>query len=149
MKSPNIEFATKQMAAAPELRAPDGSGVRELLSLPGGGMAHFELAPGQISIPVAHRTVEEIWLFLTGQGQMWRRQGEREDIVDVGPNVSITIPLGTSFQFRCTGSEQLTAVGVTMPPWLGEGEAYVVKGKWEPTVPPKPAQKGYSHVQND
>ncbi|MBT6145256.1 MAG: cupin domain-containing protein [Gemmatimonadetes bacterium] len=122
------------MAATPELCAPDGSKVRELLGLPAGGMAHFELAPGQISIPVAHRTVEEIWLFLHGQGQMWRRQGEREEIVEVCPGVSITIPLGTSFQFRCTGSDPLAAVGVTMPPWPGAGEAYEVAGKWEPTI---------------
>ena len=54
------DFATKQMSTTPEHVAPDGSYVRELLSLQGGGMAHFELAAGQTSIAVAHQTVEEM-----------------------------------------------------------------------------------------
>ena len=105
-----------------------------LLELRGGGMAHFELAPGEISIPVAHRTVEEIWFFLSGRGEMWRKLDEREEVVPVDPGVCLTIPLGTHFQFRSFGSRPLTVLGVTMPPWPGEGEAYEVKGKWEPTV---------------
>ena len=115
--------------------APDGSDVRILLALNGGGMAHFELAPGQTSIATTHRTVEEIWFFLSGRGKMWRKQDGREEVVPVDPGVCLTIPLGTHFQFRSFGYEPLSALGVTMPPWPGEGEAIVVEGKWEPTVP--------------
>ncbi len=128
-------FTTMLLPATPDAVAPDGSDVRVLLSLRGGSMAHFTLAPGRISIAVTHRTVEEIWLFLSGCGQMWRRQDEREEIVTVEAGVCLTIPLGTHFQFRTLGDEALTAVGVTMPPWPGEGEAVVVEGKWVPTVP--------------
>ena len=46
-------------------------------------------------------------------------------------NVSVTIPLGTHFQFRAVGVEPLMIVGVTMPPWPGDGEAVVVPGTWE------------------
>ena len=129
------EFKTMRIPVARTAVAPDGSDVRVLLGLKGGGMAHFELAPGETSTAVTHRTVEEIWLFLSGRGEMWRRQGEREEIVAVEPGVCLTIPLGTSFQFRSFGYEALGAVGVTMPPWPGEGEAMVVQGKWQPTVP--------------
>jgi len=97
-------------------------------------MAHFELPPGQTSIAVAHRTVEEIWFFLTGRGEMWRKQNDREKVVPVEPGVCLTIPLSTHFQFRSFGYEPLVAVGVTIPPWPGEDEAYKVTGKWEPTV---------------
>ena len=97
-------------------------------------MAHFELAAGQTSTAVAHRTVEEIWLVLSGRGEMWRKQGAREEVVTVERGVCLTIPLGTHFQFRSLGGEPLAAVGVTMPPWPGEGEAYEVAGKWEPTA---------------
>jgi mannose-6-phosphate isomerase-like protein (cupin superfamily) len=65
---------------------------------------------------------------------MWRSQGERQDIVDVGPGISVSIPVGTRFQFRCDGAEPLVAVGVTMPPWPGADEAQPVQGPWEPTV---------------
>ena len=124
------EFDTKRLPAARDLAAPDGSDVRVLLGLGGGGMAHFELPPGRTSIAVTHRTVEEIWFFLSGSGEMWRRQGEREEIVPVERGVCLTIPLGTHFQFRAMGNEPLAAIGVTMPPWPGDDEAVRVDGAW-------------------
>jgi mannose-6-phosphate isomerase-like protein (cupin superfamily) len=128
-------FGTKQLPAARDVVAPDGSDVRVLLGLARGGMAHFVLAPGQISTAVTHRTVEEIWYVLSGRGEMWRRQGDREEVVAMEPGVCLTIPLGTHFQFRSLGTEVLAVVGVTMPPWPGEGEARVVEGTWRPTLP--------------
>lgn len=116
--------------------APDGSDVRVLLGVAGGGMAHFELGAGETSVAVFHLTVEEIWYFLAGRGQMWRRLGEEEACVDVGPGVCLTIPVGTRFQFRSLGPEPLAAVAVTIPPWPGPGEAVVTDGPWPPTVEP-------------
>src|SRR6516165_9098546 len=113
-------FTTKRLPVSRDAIAPDGSDMRILLGLSGGGMAHFELAPGQTSIAVAHRTVEEIWFFLGGQGEMWRKQDGREEVVAVERGVCITLPLGTHFQFRALGKESLTAVAVTMPPWPGD-----------------------------
>ena len=98
-------------------------------------MAHFELPPGQTSKAVTHRTVEEIWFVLAGRGEMWRTQKEQpEMIVQVESGMCLTIPLGTHFQFRSFGTEPLSALGITMPPWPGEGEAMMVQGKWEATV---------------
>lgn len=129
-------FDTRRLPADPEALAPDGSDVRTLLNLERGSMAHFEIAPGQTSLASAHRTVEEIWYFLGGRGEMWRKLGNQEEVIPVGPGVCITIPLGTYFQFRCLGDEPLSAIGVTMPPWPGEGEAYEVRGIWPPTLQP-------------
>jgi mannose-6-phosphate isomerase-like protein (cupin superfamily) len=128
------EFATKRLPQLCDAIAPDGSEVRILFQLDGGSMAHFQLAPGLTSLAVTHRTVEEIWFFVSGRGEMWRAQGGREEIVDVGSGVCLTIPLGTRFQFRALGDEPLAAIGVTMPPWPGEGEAIIVQGQWEPLV---------------
>jgi mannose-6-phosphate isomerase-like protein (cupin superfamily) len=127
-------FDTKSLPATPDVAAPDGSHVRILLRLDGGSMAHFELATGRTSIPVAHRTVEELWYILSGRGEMWRRDEHNEEVTPIEPGVCISIPLGTAFQFRSTGSEPLTAVAITMPPWPGEDEAYAVEGKWEPKL---------------
>ncbi len=129
------EFDTRRLPPAPDAVAPDGSDVRILLGLRGGGMAHFELGPAETSTAVTHRTVEEIWYFLSGRGKLWRRQAGSEQIVPVEAGVCLTIPLGTEFQFRSFGYLPLAAVGVTMPPWPGDGEAVVVAGKWQPTVP--------------
>jgi len=128
-------FATKLLPVQRDVIAPDGSNVRLLLGLKGGGMAHFELAPGETSTPIVHRTVEEIWYFLAGRGQMWREKDGHDEIVDVRAGIALTIPLGTHFQFRAFGYTPLSAVGVTMPPWPGDGEAIVVSGPWQPTVP--------------
>ncbi len=125
-------FETKRLPERPDVTAPDGSDVRVLLGLKGGTAAHFELAPGLTSQAVAHRTVEEIWYFVSGRGEMWRSQGGVEETVAVGPGVCLTIPLGTRFQFRSFGPEPLAAVGVTMPPWPGAGEAVAVEGRWAP-----------------
>ena len=123
-------FATLTLPDRPDVTAPDGSDVRILPGLAGGGMAHFELAPGKVSKAIRHRTVEEIWYIVRGVGQMWRRQDGREEITDLSAGTCLTIPLGTHFQFRSTGGEPLSAVAVTMPPWPGEDEAVLVDGKW-------------------
>ena len=128
-------FETKQLPPTRDAVAPDGSDVRVLLRLAAGSMAHFELAPRQTSTAVTHRSVEEIWLVLSGRGEMWRRLGDYEEIVPLETGVCLTIPRGTHFQFRALGLGPLAAVGVTMPPWPGEGEVLVVPGPWAPTVP--------------
>lgn len=127
-------FTTMTLPPEADVYAPDGSAVRRLLRLRGGSMAHFQLAPGQVSLAVHHRTVEEIWYCLAGQGEMWRRQGEQESVVALRAGVCLSIPLGTCFQFRAMGNEPLSAVAVTMPPWPGENEAQVVAGPWTPTI---------------
>jgi mannose-6-phosphate isomerase-like protein (cupin superfamily) len=129
-----MTFETKAIGADPDAIAPDGSEVRVLCQLARGGLAAFSLAPQAVSKAVAHRTIEEVWYFVSGHGRMWRKLGEHEAIVEVGPGVSISIPTGTHFQFRCDGSEPLIAIGATMTPWPGEGEALPVEGTWQPTV---------------
>ena len=91
-------------------------------------MAHFQLAAGQVAKAVTHRTVEEVWFVVSGQGQMWRQHGDHEEVVPLEPGVCLTIPVGTHFQFRASGVSGVAAVAVTMPPWPGEGEAVLVSG---------------------
>src|SRR3972149_5939399 len=102
-------FSTKRLPARPDTVAPDGSDVRVLLELSGGSLAHFEFPPGQTSTAVAHRTVEEIWYFVNGRGEMWRKLKDHEEVVPVDPGVCVTLPLGTHFQVRSLGSGPLAA----------------------------------------
>ena len=125
------DFETKRLPLTPDVVAPDGSDVRVLARTERGSMAHFELAPGRASAAIRHRTVDEIWFVLSGRGEIWRKQGGREDIVALESGVSVTIPVGTYFQFRASGDTSLEAVGVTMPPWPGDTEAVPVSGKWK------------------
>jgi mannose-6-phosphate isomerase-like protein (cupin superfamily) len=130
------KFETMALPSRPNVLAPDGSQVRILLRLDGGSMAHFRLDPGQTSIAVAHRSVEELWYVVSGRGEMWRRQEEREEIAQLEAGACVSIPAATSFQFRCVGVEPFCAVAVTMPPWPGEDEASAVEGVWPPQVGP-------------
>ena len=128
------DFETMTLPDQPDVLAPDGSQVRILLRLTGGSMAHFRLEPGQTSIAVAHRTVEELWYVVSGRGEMWRKQADREEVVGLRTGSCVSIPVGAAFQFRCSGDEPFSAVTVTMPPWPGEDEAYAVDGVWQPQV---------------
>ena len=118
-------FAKMHLPAEATVTAPDGSHVRELLSLPSGSAAHFELPPGAVSRAGRHRSVDEIWFILAGRGEMWRRDGRFEEVVTLHPDLCLTIPVGTSFQFRAIGDSPLSAFAVTMPPWpAGSGDEW-------------------------
>ena len=129
-----MTFDTKTIGAAPDAIAPDGSEVRVLCQLSRGGLAVFSLPPGAVSKAIAHHTVEELWYVISGRGRIWRKLGQSEEVTELGPGLSLSIPTGTDFQFRCDGSEPLIVIGATMPPWPGEAEAFRVEGTWHPTV---------------
>ena len=123
-------FATTHVTRVKQERAPDGSCVLPLLSIQSGALALFELRAGQVSRAIRHRSVSEIWLVLSGQGSMWRQQGEREEIVALEEGACVSIPVGTAFQFRCDAGGPLRVAAATMPPWPGDEEAVFVPGKW-------------------
>jgi len=125
------DFQTARAGRVADALAPDGSEIRLLGAVRGGSVVHCTLPPRRTSRAVRHRTVEEIWYVLGGRGQVWRRQGTREEVVDVEPGVALTIPLGVYFQFRTVGSEPLRFVIVTIPPWPGAEEAVRVKDHWK------------------
>ena len=127
-------FATAKLPDAFDLLAPDGSEVRVLAGVARGGMAHFRLPAGETSRAVRHRTVEEIWYILQGQGEVWRSANGREEITALSPGVCLTIEAGTAFQFRAFGEGALAILGVTMPPWPGSAEAIPVDGRWPATA---------------
>lgn len=127
-------FDTKQLGGEYDVLAPDTSEIRLLVSTTRGSLAHGTLPPGRVSLAMAHWTVEEVWYVTEGRGQVWRKQGGRETVVDVKPGTALTIPTGAHFQFRVTGPEPLRFVMCTMPPWPGEQEAARVPDHWPVTV---------------
>ena len=94
------DFATRLLPAAPDAYAPDGSEVRLLCQLAGGSMAHFRLPPRACSTAVVHRTVGELWFVVAGEGELWRSREGVVETVALRPGVAVSIPVGTSFQFR-------------------------------------------------
>lgn len=126
-------FESHTLPADCDVLAPDGSQIRLLHSLDAVSVAHCRLPAGAVTIPVQHRTVEEVWYIIAGAGEVWRRQNEREETLAVAAGTSLTIPLGTQFQFRALGAAPLDIIIVTSPPWPGEDEAVVLDaGRWQP-----------------
>jgi mannose-6-phosphate isomerase-like protein (cupin superfamily) len=110
--------------------APDGSEIRLLPTVSGGGLCHSTLNRGKTSFAVQHKSVEEIWYVLSGEGEIWAKLNEEEEVIPLNTGVSLAISPRTHFQFRTTSSEPLRMLIATMPPWPGPQEAVPVSGHW-------------------
>ena len=113
-----------------DVLAPDGSEIRLLANTERGSSTHCTLPVNGTSMAGIHRTVEEIWYCLQGQGQIWRKRDDQEGEVTLSPGVSVSIPQHTQFQFRNTGIEPLIIIITTMPPWPGAEEWVRVEEHW-------------------
>lgn len=123
-------WATVQLPEGYAYHAPDGSEIRLLPEVDGGGMSHCTLPAGSVSGAVYHKTVDEIWYFISGSGEVWRKHEQEEAVDQVGNGVCLSIPSGTRFQFRNTGSAPLCFVIATIPRWPGAEEAVHTDGHW-------------------
>ena len=128
---------TRKLTRAAVEVAPDGSQIRRLLAVRGGSCAHCTLYPGDTSKAMRHRSVEEIWFVLRGRGQLWRKRGKAEQVVDLATGLCASIPTGVHFQVRNTGQEILEFILCTMPPWPGAVEAVRVPDHWPEAGRPK------------
>jgi mannose-6-phosphate isomerase-like protein (cupin superfamily) len=113
----------------PDAIAPDGSEIYfRVADAERASLVEVVLQPGRTSRPIRHRTVEEIWHFMAGAGNVWLRSpdGAVDSIRNVETGVTVTIPTGWAFQFQATGSEPLRFLCFTSPPWPGDDEAVPV-----------------------
>ena len=126
---------TRTFPVTPDARSPAGAEIRYLMEGETGGMIHSIVPAGQVNRATVHATVSEFWHVLSGQGQIWRRDDMGEETALLSAGVSIDIPVGTAFQYRCTGIDSLKFLCITMPRWPGDEEATVIEGPWKPTAP--------------
>lgn len=129
---------TRPLPETPDARSPAGAEIRYLMGGSTGNMIHSTVPPGQVNRATVHATVSEFWHVLFGRGEIWRRDESGEEVTVLTPGVSIDIPVGTAFQYRCTGAEALRFLCITMPPWPGDVEATLIEGPWAPTAPDGP-----------
>ena len=119
---------TRSLPETSDARSPAGAEIRYLMGGTTGDMIHSTVPPGQVNRATVHATVSEFWHVLSGQGEIWRRDESGEEVTVLTPGVSIDIPVGTAFQYRCAGAEALRFLCVTMPPWPGDAEATRYRG---------------------
>lgn len=123
-----------RLPAQADAKSPAGADIRFIMDGETGNMIHSTVPPGQINRATIHETVSEFWYVLGGKGEIWRKSGTEERVTLLEQGVSIDIPVGTAFQYRNIGTEPLTFICITMPPWPGDDEASHISGKWNPTV---------------
>lgn len=119
---------------AADAKSPAGADIRFIMDGATGNMIHSTVPPGQINKATVHETVNEFWFVLEGDGEIWRRDDDEEQITSRVPGVSIAIPVGTAFQYRNVGTSPLKFVCISMPPWRGDHKASHLECVWEPTV---------------
>lgn len=123
-----------RLPAQADAKSPAGADIRFIMDGETGNMIHSTVPPGQINRATVHETVSEFWYVLGGKGEIWRKSGTEERVTLLEQGVSIDIPVDTAFQYRNIGTEPLTFICITMPPWPGDEEASHISGKWNPTV---------------
>ncbi len=123
-----------QLPSEPDARSPAGAEIRFIMDGPPGNMIHSTVPPHQVNRATVHASVHEFWHVLEGNGEIWRRDDGEERVTALVPGVSIDIPRGTAFQYRCTGEVPLKFICITMPPWPGDDEASFLDGPWTPTI---------------
>jgi mannose-6-phosphate isomerase-like protein (cupin superfamily) len=126
---------TRHYPASPDARSPAGAEIRYLMEGETGNLIHSTVPPHQVNRATVHATVSEFWHVLSGEGRIWRRDETEEETTVLAPGVSIDIPAGTAFQYRCTGEDPLEFLCVSMPRWPGNQEATIIEGPWTPTTP--------------
>ena len=134
-------------AGDPDTLAPDGSEIRLLVderhAVTRASLCEVNLPAGQVSRPVWHRRVEEIWYVLAGRGWVWRAppdvanaETNQSYVVEVEPGAALAIPTGWRFQFCAAPDAALRFLCYTAPPWPGPDEAQPAAngGRWPATV---------------
>ena len=124
--------------------APDGSEIRLLIDhrhlAEKASLCEVTLPAGQVSRPVWHQQVEEIWYILEGEGQVWRCSPDVDPSavspVPVSAGAALTIPARWRFQFGASPEGPLRFLCFTAPPWPGPDEAQAADagGLGPPTV---------------
>ena len=125
---------TTTLPEQPDARSPAGADIRFIMDGVTGNMIHSTVPPHQINKATIHKTVNEFWHILEGQGEIWRDNGSESSVTLLLPGTSIDIEAGTAFQYRNISDDELKFICIAMPPWPGDSEASYVDGIWQPSV---------------
>jgi mannose-6-phosphate isomerase-like protein (cupin superfamily) len=68
-----MELEYKMLSEDYDYLAPDGSEIRLLPTFEPGGLCHCTLPDGMTSKALKHKTVDDIWYILEGNGEVARK----------------------------------------------------------------------------
>src|SRR5215207_4783914 len=85
---------TRSFHLTPDRRSPAGAEIRYLIEGETGNMIHSTVPPGQVNRATVHATVSEFWHVLSGEGQIWRRDGTGDETTVLGRGVFVVATVG-------------------------------------------------------
>jgi mannose-6-phosphate isomerase-like protein (cupin superfamily) len=99
----------------------DGSSIRELVGIPSGNASQQSVAEATVprggeTVEHYHRTTEEVYIFVSGEGRM--RLGDEESGVRAGD--TLVIPPGARHKLWNSGPEPLVLLCCCAPPYSDE-----------------------------
>jgi hypothetical protein len=87
------EFSASHLPNEFDYLAPEGSEIRLLPNMNGGGVSHCTLPAGKTSSAVRHKSVGVIWYMLSGEGEIWRKLDEQEEVTPLRKGTALAILL--------------------------------------------------------
>jgi len=134
-----VAWDTVRLPVKPDAMSPGGvSEIRHLISHDYGDLTHVRVPAGGVSAP-AWLDVAEFFYVWAGWGQLWRKCGVLEDVVDLRPGTCASVLPGSAFQYRAEGGPtaspaDLVIVLAVVPRWSQKVYHHAdVEPKWVPT----------------
>ena len=123
-------WQTEDLPEAPNYTSPGGtSEIRLLPSFQSGELAHAKAPPECVAKPAILTGITEVFYVVGGSGELWRRQGESEETIELVVGRSPTIPPGVDFQYR-THSDPLELIVFSAPRWEPEAWSEGAPREW-------------------
>jgi mannose-6-phosphate isomerase-like protein (cupin superfamily) len=148
-----VAWRTARLPIEPDAMSPGGvSEIRHSIRHDYGDLTHVRVPAGRVSAP-AWLDVAEFFYVWAGWGQLWRKRGVGEDVVDLRPGTCASVLPGTAFQYRAQGGPtgsptDLVIILAVVPHWSLELYHHAdVDPQWVPTqlngpLDPPPAAVG-------
>jgi mannose-6-phosphate isomerase-like protein (cupin superfamily) len=125
------EWETMSIPAEKSYTSPGGSAeIRMLPNFPTGEITHAAVPPDDTSKPAYLSGLTEFFFGLFGRGEVWRSNGEVEEVVDFFPNRCLMIPEGVRFQYQ-TRESSLVFLVIVAPRWSADRWHEAPQGLWD------------------
>lgn len=94
-----MDVKYKKLAEKYDYLAPDGSEIRLLISSSLASLDHLIVKPKTVSRAGYHKSVQEKWYIIRGEGKIWLKKYNQEQIIKLEPGFLFRLILMSIFSF--------------------------------------------------
>jgi mannose-6-phosphate isomerase-like protein (cupin superfamily) len=126
-----VDFDRHVLPDLPDSTSPGGGAeIRHILRSPRGDLTHAVCHAGEVAPTHELPELDESYFVLAGEGEIWRRNEEREATTQLRPGRFVWMPAGCQFQYRANRGTSLVFLVVVLPSWRPELFHIVDAGPW-------------------